>query len=276
MRIVYDGNRSTIDLDKQPYICTSHNLLDYEWSYYEQELLNNRGSLIYNFGRKLRSYTMTIRIVGDPFEEVLDELINTFEEVVLSAEPGHLYIGDDYLECYITASNQSNWKRTSDYIDATFTVVSPNAIWINEAVFAIYPGSTNEVASGGKNYPYSYKYKYTKGGDCNVLKNTGLSPSKAKIEIYGYAKNPSIYIGGHEYTVFDTVQEGERIVIDQLKRTVTKVYENGQADSIFNKRGKVKSVFEPIPRGSTLVTTNSNFKVRIVMYNERSTPRWRT
>ena len=92
--------------------------------------------------------------------------------------------------------------------------------------------------------------------------------------IYGPAVNPSVSIANHPYQVNITIEKGELLEIDSTKGTVYQITSKGQKISRFNERQKEPSVFEKIPPGGSLISWNGDFDLDVILYEERSEPRW--
>ena len=72
----------------------------------------------------------------------------------------------------------------------------------------------------------------------------------------------------------DTLESGEYIVIDSAANTVIKYRTNGTTKDLFNDRGKLQSVFTPIPGGRITINWSGMFGFDITIYAERTEPRW--
>ena len=277
--IKYIGRGGEIVLDRLPYVLRFHDFLGYEWFYTETPQLDLRGSVARSFRRSSRLYMASLTVAEQPGSAPLHELINRFASItepdILAEQPGKLYVGDDYLLCYITVNSKADFNRTGKHVQVELTILAPHPVWFRTAEFSYFPGGGTQTTAG-KKYPLQYPYKYAFDGTDQMYDNDHYAPALARIIIYGHAENPQFSIDGHVYLVNDTVQSGERIEIDQLARTVVKVYANGSRENIFGKRGKQYSVFEPLPPGKHMLVSSGAFGIDIKLFQERSEPEWKS
>ncbi len=277
----YQGLKGELDLTSPPYFYKIHNLLDYEWNALSSNLINGRGFSIDKFNKKGKAYDLTLYIKGDceeyEYYNLLNDLTDFFEVDVVNQKMARLYCNDYYLNCYIVSQKKGAWKNGVHLQEIQLKVLAPYPMWIKESKQSFYPNQTDEGASEGKAYDhsYGYDYMYASSGSGEIIVNKAISPSRAMFTIYGYAENPLFKIGDNIYQVFDTIEEGERVVIDQNEMTVKKIYRNGIVEDIFGKRGKEHSVFKPIGVGNNLILSSGNFGIDITLFEERSEPKWK-
>lgn len=79
---------------------------------------------------------------------------------------------------------------------------------------------------------------------------------------------------GHGGLVNIVLEQGERLEIDSRTRTVTKISKNGEQVNAFHNREKGKKFFKKIPPGRQKVVWSGKFDWDLVIYEERSEPRW--
>lgn len=96
----------------------------------------------------------------------------------------------------------------------------------------------------------------------------------ALLVIYGPVVNPQVIIGDKSYLVNIVLEQGERLEIDSRTRTVTKISKNGEQVNAFHNREKGKKFFKKIPPGRQKVVWSGKFDWDLVIYEERSEPRW--
>lgn len=107
-----------------------------------------------------------------------------------------------------------------------------------------------------------------------TINNPSFADSNFILTIYGFADNPSVMIAGHPYTVYATIYEGERMVINSVDRTVLKIGRLGEVTSLYNSREKIISVFQKIPPGAHVVTWPGSYGIDLTLLDERSEPKW--
>ena len=86
-----------------------------------------------------------------------------------------------------------------------------------------------------------------------TIENPSFADSNFILTVYGFADNPSIMIGGHPYTVYATIYEGERMVINSVDRTVLKIGRMGEVTSLYNSGRKTYRYSENPTRGRMLL-----------------------
>ena len=281
MKIKYVGSKGTLHLDDLPYLYKSHDFMDYERNFDTSPMLNGRGESLDGITKKSKEYKMVIHVIGscqsqEWFADRINDLTEFFDADIEIEKAGRLYVNDEYIECYIKSSKKGKWIRGLHHIEIEFTVFAPKPYWITEVPMTFLPmSSSGGESDAGKGYVLSYPYSYSGGGTMNLVENNSVYHSLAIITIYGYAKDPVIKIGDRIYKITGTIQADERVVINQIDRTIQKVFNTGQTENWFNKRGKEESVFAPIPPGKQPLIMSGAFGVDLTLHIERSEPRWK-
>lgn len=274
----YTGLGGEVKLDRSPYLMTAQDFTGFDWTFHDVPLFNKRGSFVSNFRRNMKFYKCKLKVTPTkekPLATLINELTAVFEKDIYAERPGRLYINDDYLECYITASNKVEWNKWGNHVVVELTILAPHPVWYRISRYSYFPGG-GSATTAGKKYTLKYQYNYAFDGTDQMLENEHYSPALAIITIFGYAVDPQFIVDGHVYKINDTIQNGDRVEIDQLRRTITKIYANGTRENIFGKRGKEYSVFESLPAGKHMVTSSGSFGVDIELYQERSEPEWKS
>lgn len=261
-------NGQEVDLNKEPYKLLVSDLLDYEW---EPVTVSNN---ITGFGYGVREKKLNIdvhRTKTDGARANMNTLTEIFEMDILDGIPGRLYIDSQYMMCYIKSSEKDNWE-TDQIIQCEYGIITDFPFWITEEKksFEKYNGSGNNLYL---NYPYNFPYNYTsmqKG--FSKLRNEHYASAHFRMTIYGPCVNPMIIIGGHTYIVNTIVGENEYLEIDSRNRTVIKTLIDGTKVNEFNNRGQ--RIFERIPPGELTVNWSGEFGFDIILYYERSEPKW--
>jgi hypothetical protein len=274
INVKYIGKGGEISFNQPPYLALKHDFTSYAWSYLGSPLLNGKGSEIDKFLRESKVHPLILLVKDDSLAETVNHLSDVFEQDVAAMTPGKLYVNDEYLQCYIVASSKDNFNKRGNYVEIELSVLAPQPVWVREVKMSFYPGH-GDLSADSKAYANAYPYAYTGGGVVNVVENDSLHPSPAVITIYGYVENPSIKIGDHTYLISGTIQADERVVIDQFERTVVKVFNNGQTENWFGRRGKAENIFTPIEPGDQSLIMSGSFGVDVNLYIERSEPRWK-
>ena len=106
------------------------------------------------------------------------------------------------------------------------------------------------------------------------IQNPHFTDANFTLVIYGPVTNPQVTIGGNSYLVNIVLEQGERLEVDSRTRTVTKISKNGEHINAFHNREKGKTFFRKIPPGRQTVVWTGKFDWDLILYEERSEPRW--
>lgn len=86
-------------LDSENVILKYQELFNYSWD------ADTDNGIITSFTREMATYPITVTVTADSDEEFAD-ILNNFHSIVvkdiINHKPGRLYIGDQYLSCYIS------------------------------------------------------------------------------------------------------------------------------------------------------------------------------
>lgn len=248
----------------------------YEWE--PLEIANRYGATVSGFQKDPARYAATLCFQGTEQErrDAIEEFHAQTERDIINKTPGKLYFGlQQYLECYVISSET---YPTEDgfwtYNDVTF--YAPYPFWIIDYNY-LFPKKEDEggAAGGYLEYPFDYSYDYTGWQEGYSRIRTGhYAPSTFTMTIYGPVSDPVINIGGQTYGLFDTIQDGEYVVIDSRYHTITKYLTNGTQQNLYDKRMKQQSIFAPIPPGTSLVRWSGSFGFDVTVHIERSEPKW--
>ena len=132
-------------------------LLNHEWNYTNNEYV----ARIESFGMKFVPHTFKVSISAgtkDEYNTALKQITDTFEKDVKSKTAGRLYINDEYLPCYIIASEQERFDIFSHRMVKAFKLISEQGQWIKEKGFCY----ESEDGSAGEPYGTITAYKVTK------------------------------------------------------------------------------------------------------------------
>ncbi|MGN0179579.1 MAG: hypothetical protein ACI4DY_09085 [Monoglobaceae bacterium] len=226
----------------------SSDLHDYSWSYAE------RGGKISSFKRDVIQKKIEIVILCDNESAGIQKrnlLIERCEKDVIAKQPGKIIVNGYYLKCYVIASEKSGYLKSKKRMYVSLILLSDEPFWIKEV-----------------SAEYNSDYQMT---------NPLTQAANFRLKINGLATSPAmITIGGTNYGISDTVASGETLVIDSLAKEVYKLVD-GEKVNVFNKRLRTDSndyVFRKIPAGSNTVRRSSNYTWSMILYDERSEPKW--
>ena len=306
MRIYYKTGTGSeiINLDQPPYWMQTGDFLDYVWEY------EISGRHIGKLRKTVQEKEFTITVFGKTEEEYahnINTLHQAFERDVLKNTPGRLYFGEYYLSCFVYTSEKTEWEYGCNSMDNTLGIIEANSFWRRETTHRYLPQQKpvegdvqNPDISGEKlegellghgavvkDFPFDFlkpsnlKITYPLFGfpfdlvgthGRRTLNNEAFTDTDFVMIIYGFVDNPNIQIAGH--TVYATIYEGERLIIDSAAGTVKKIGRLGEETNLYNARRKDYSVFRKIPPGVQTVSWPGTYGVDIILYDERSEPKW--
>jgi hypothetical protein len=282
MNIKYvNHNGKILNLAGDQYVINFDGIFDYDWQY-KHTSFGSRGGRITKFYRDMLEKTVKIYVKAKTQHELDQNLRSFFETVeadVLETIPGRLVLDtEEYLICYLIASKKTLGSGVSVMICGA-KIVTEIPFWCRDVLYHygqnVAAGSPEVIIDPFLDYMYDYDYDYSSGTNVQTITNdfiAGTEGSHFEMTIYGYAEQPIVTIGDHPYQVHVTAQAAERIVIDSRTQTVKLHKPNGEIENIYRFRDKENSVFALIPPGVSTVSANAMFD--LVIYQERSEPRW--
>lgn len=182
-------------------------------------------------------------------------------------------VGDMYLNCYVTASEKSEWEPEAGYIDVSLTLAVEYPMWVGENPYTFH--SFGVSSTDNKRYHGRYPYRYANGMNSTCIINPHFTNSNFKLIIYGSAVNPMVTIGGVPYLVNVILEEEEYLAIDSRSRTIIKVTKNGERENLYHNRQKGRNFFRKIDSGRQPISWTGKFDFDLIIYEERGEPKWR-
>ncbi len=312
MNIYYENSKGVqLNLLKPPFMLQTGELFDYKWAYKNVSGSKVSGKLT-GFYKEIEERTLLLSILNygkKAYNDAIDSFYNVTEQDVLDFSPGKLHVGDMYLLCYVIASTKTEWEDDIELLDNEITLITDYPFWIRETTYHYLPeikqsepGISDPDITGGiyesknlergivipgfpfdmfresdlqKRYPlFDLPFDFVGTYGKRILNNDAFSGCNFKMTIYGYAEAPQVLIGDHQYEVDAVIYEGERLEIDSRFNTIKKIGRLGEEENLYNARNKRYSVFQKIPPGTQTVSWPGTFGVDIILYEERSEPRW--
>ena len=135
--IYYENNNGTrMDLDNWPVVIKDiTELYGKEWKYSATENVNANRKKLDKFYRTGMSKKITLQVYADTKEEycdVMDQLNEITDIDIIEKKPGKLWVGDYYLECYITELNPKEYDEIFYTVDVDATVEAFTSYWIGK------------------------------------------------------------------------------------------------------------------------------------------------
>lgn len=258
-----------IDLDSDNIILQYQELYNYSW---DTETANEK---ITGFYRSSVTIPVTVAVTAETKEEyndILEEFYAVISKDIISTVPGRLYIGKQYLECYISGDLKTDAFMGVPIQVKNLTIVTDQPSWITENAYTFH--SYGVSSSNNKRYPGKYPYRYANGMNNTYIQNPHFYEANFTLMIYGPVTNPLVGIGGNSYLVNIVLEAEERLEIDSRAETVTKVTASGEKVNAFHNRAKGTTFFKKIPPGRQAVTWTGKFDWDLTIYEERSEPKW--
>ncbi len=276
MEIRYVNSKgNSLRLDRPPYFVEKSDLYDFSWS------LGFAARPLYEGGRVVsRRRQNTVRVLTmyvyaeneRDFNEAMNRLADFMTIDVEELSAGRLYIGAQYLNCFISAGEKAVVKDWPHCVKMTLSVFPQNPCWCTDRTFSFSFGT--ETDEGGLKYPKQYPYRYSSlSKEANII-NDNYAPSPMIIKIFGPAENPRLSVGGALIGIDVTLGNREYAVIDQTERTIYKASETGERTNLFNCRLKNGKIFNYAPAGVSYVECTGELNVDITLVRQRSEPQW--
>lgn len=270
--VKYIGAGGEVDMSTAPILYREHDFMKREHNYSATALVSGLGSKLARFYREAREYTIQLSVWGVNMHDTLNEMTDVFERDIFLQKPGKLLVNEEYLNCYIIASEVSDWTLAGNGVVVSLTILAEKPLWIREELLSY--GTFTAGSATGFILPTAIPFGLTSNvGIRQLIVDSNLSAS-AEISLFGPFVNPSFSIGEHIYQVNGTLLAGERFVINQLDKTVIKITNSGEVINCFGLRSKTYSVFEPIPAGENILTYSGEFAISINIFYERGEPQW--
>lgn len=260
---------NAISLVREPYRLQTAELFDYSWEPYTES------GYITDFSKEIVKKSATLTISAGTEQEYIDA-INKFYEVteldILNMNPGRLYIGNQYMECYIISSSKTEWEYGIEQMDIDIIFATDYPNWVEETVYEFEMAEA--ISTDNKVYVGRYAYRYANGLTNKEVVIDHFYEMNFLMRIYGPIVNPLVTIGNNQYLVYIVLDSGEYIEIDSRNGTIIKRKSNGDVVNAFNNRSKEYDVFKRIDPGRKKINWSGKFKFDLVLYAERSEPKW--
>ena len=272
----FNSNGSSIVLNRGNYLISSEDLRNFSWEYTSLNRPNGFGGRV-KFSRSVQEKRINIGIRGankEQFNQNAKALMALTEPDILTNTPGKLYLGGQYLECYLGVTSAVNYySHRVGWVSKELLIVVTEPFWNNVMNQRFLAGVVTEV-DDPKRYTSRYPYRYIPSASSGVIYNDHYVACPMIITIYDAAVNPSITIGGKIYKVNFTSAGTQRIIIDQPKRQIYLMSATGEKTNLFNYRDKENDIFRPIHPGSQTVIFDGSFNFDIAVIKQRSEPTW--
>ena len=272
--VFYRGSTGNeIHFNRHPYYLNrATDLLSHKWGYTNNEYVDRIESFSMRFAE--RKFDLGIIEPSDvAYGKALQDLNIIFDYDVITRSHGRLYVGDDYLRCYVIENSQSTYDTRANKVLRPYKLIAEDGRWIREKIYSTIPDMPDGTDKG-IDYPYDYPYDYAYDVRWGSVKNDTVSGADFVMTIYGACTMPGVYIGEQEYYVNIEIDLGEKLVIDSIAKTLLLYHVDGTVENVFSRRGRESDIFAQIPSGEFSISRNDNFDVRLQLFEYRSEPEW--
>lgn len=271
-RLAYVGsNGERVEMDARPIASNMFlPIRGRQWSYE----LSRRS--IRQVSRDAREATLTVDYLTT---DAADAARRVMDRDVALGTPGTLVSGEWSQRAYVVAQEPTD--RYHGWVRADVTVLLLDGVW-RKLVTKSY-GNEDESSDYGKQYTYGYLYDYAPPENARTVTVDAPAPVPIRLVIYGYANDPSITIGGNEYTFNVEIPTGGYLLVDtRPDPTVTLVNSAGISSDAFASAHRGAGLnsgeyaFQPISPGIQTVGWDNSFGFDLGVYLEETEIPWKS
>ena len=276
-KLIYENHKGeTLDLLNWPYMWQGENVFDYGWQY-ESMSNGKKGGIISGFYKDITEMDCQLVICSKTekeFKDAMNNFYKTVEKDVRATTPGRLITDDDqYMICYFIQSEKTYWRKGIKTSMNGLILVTEKPFWCKDIKYSFSENQIIEIPDYEfLDYPYNYNFDLLFSNTKGAVINDEIGDAEFEMVIYGQTENPNIAIGKNRYKMNLTLEQNEYLIINSRDKSIKRYKANGQIINEFNSRDKEKSIFAPIPAGSSQVESNAYFDLTV--YQERSEPIW--
>lgn len=254
-----------------------NSLRSYKWNFATSNRPNGMGGKASNFARNPVERSIRVTTISGSLT-ALNELENRLHSItepdIISEEPGRLYVGDQYVSCYIVGAEVEEYIKVNGLAIIDFDLLIVEPFWCTETTTVFNIDTSSQTDTTAKKFNLRFPYRFLTGYSNTKLNNLHYAECPMIITIYGPTQNPSIVIAGNIYNVAVQVATGSRLVIDQTRHSIDIVNSVGERTSVFNARNKQYDIFKPLPSGENKVQHGGTFKFSVAIVKQRSGLEW--
>lgn len=189
--------------------------------------------------------------------------------------PGRLYVGEWYLVCYVTASSVNGWWYGDGVAGYDLTVTVADPLWRKDVPYVL----TERYDGGaGLDFPHDFPHDFGYSNVITTVNNTGFRPADVLIRMYGPVDRCTVTMAGNEYTVNESLEEGEYVTVDTYARTVEVTHLTGEVENAFPNvggdyfEGSGSYIFEKVPTGLSEVVWSGTSDLDVTLVLTRDEP----
>ena len=231
------------------------------------------------FYKDAKELPLTVGIMAEDKEEFNAMMYNMhriFDRDVRRLKPGKLWWNDWYKEVFAVDTSNDSFEELFESVDRDIKFLAVGSYWVRKVVrkYEAGTGTGKDSLDYGLDYGFDYDHDYGVDDTAEAIENNCIDAANFEIRFYGPVANPSVSISGHVYEVFDTLSEGEYIIVNSLTKKILKYDQYGNETNVFHLRGRDDYIFQKIPEGMNTVTRSRANALDITIYDERGEPEW--
>ena len=252
----------------------------YEWS--ADTSSRQYGVKLSRFTRKAITYEATLQFRGSysTRRDLIEAIYEDFETDIINQEPGRIYWGSCYIECYATG-HDTHPDDKNRYTEREVSFYCPYPFWIEETTIDIGTMDSATTTDTDKGYDSGYAYSYSYAASQTVrhitLNHYGLATYKL-VASGPTSGGVSVSIDGELRTVNYDVASGETLTIDtrpnlDSDKRIYVTASDGTTTNVFDYRDPDSAIFAKISPGTISVDYSRSYPITLTLYAERSEPR---
>ena len=231
------------------------------------------------FYKDAKELPLTVGIMAENAEEFNTMMYNMhriFDRDVRRLKPGKLWWNDWCKEVFAVDTSNDSFEELFESVDRDIKFLAVGSYWVRKVVrkYEAGTGTGTDRLDYGLDYGFDYDHDYGVEDTVEIIENNCIDAANFELRFYGPVANPSVSISGHVYEVFDTLSEGEYIIVNSLTKKILKYDQYGNETNVFHLRGRDDYIFQKIPEGMNTVTRSGANALDITIYDERGEPEW--
>lgn len=242
------------------------------WSFATEQ----KNKRIVNLYQDILSFPLNAQIITDSDAQanaIRNKMHDVFYIDAVNHQYGQLICEGYTLQCWVTASEHTDYTDWLPFGDVKLTVTTDRPAWIKESSWNFTMGETSGEPYGF-DYPYDFEFDYELITHKFAIRNPALLPSDFRLIIFGPVSKPELLISNHAYGVDVVVEEGEYLTIDSKTRAIVLTQKNGATVNCFHLRNRDSYIFQKIAPAEHTVYFDSAMNCRLILRDERGEPKW--
>ena len=274
VELIYEGsNGEKINLmGSGVYAQNPEVLAGNRWSYTTQSIEDI--GMIESFSKDVTEQSLLLSIMHmdrNSFNYSMERMHKCFDRDIRRKEPGKLWWNGFYKKVFIIDSSYTEFEEEFDSIEKTVVVASATPYWTKERNIRLRPSASDE---GRMDYPVDYGFDYDIGIAMVSERNECIWDCDFRICFFGPFDNPEMSVNGHVYRVYESLSDGDRIIINSRDKTIKKIDSYGNETNVFHSRDRESYIFEKIPEGPLSIDKPHSLDAELTLLDERGEPVW--